>query len=92
MKTIWKFKLEPNGVVEMPAGSEVLCIQTQNNEPHLWAEVDTEAKSVIRRFHVIGTGYPFPWTFEKPSYVGTFQLKITGLVFHVYTDRKEYPR
>jgi len=50
-KTIWKFDLEINGgILEMPKGSEILSMQTQNETLCLWALVDPDAKSKTALF------------------------------------------
>ena len=90
MRTIWKFELKaPACSIEMPAGAAILTVQTQNNRPVLWAEVDPSVKSIKRKFLTVPTGAEFD--IEPAHYVGTFQLHGGVLIFHVYTDRVEYP-
>ena len=87
--TIWKYKLDQTGKIEMPTDAEILCIQVQRGEPHIWALVNPENKLETRKFKVYGTGHPCP---EDPGiYVGTFQLNDielgTGcMVLHVFED------
>lgn len=89
-KTIWKYELRgPRTEIQMPKGSAVLCVQTQYNKPVLWAEVDPEAPPVKRRFLAVPTGGTLYG--DERHYVGTFQIEGGQLVFHVYTDRVEYP-
>lgn len=45
---------------------------------------------IKRRFGMYGTGHTMPGTFAH--YVGTFQMNGGEFVFHVYTDRVEYPK
>lgn len=92
MRTIWKFTLPSmsGATVEMPKGAAVLCVQAQHDVPMLWAEVDTDAPMIRRRFFNYGTGHEMPPTSDPLHYVGTFQMSGGSLVFHVYTDRKEY--
>lgn len=92
---IWKFPLPMvgEGMIEMPRGAAVLTVQTQGNEPMLWApmlwaEVDPKAPKIKRRFVIYGTGHPMQG--EPMSYVATFQMNGGQLAFHVYTDRIEY--
>lgn len=80
--TIWKFELPIDGVVEMPASSEVLCVQTQYGKPCLWVKVNTTAPKVVRQFAIVGTGHQMPMPHGR--YVGTFQLDEGSLVFHVF--------
>ena len=82
MKTIWKYKLDNIGGVEMPKGAEVLCVQVQDNEPCLWALVDPNAAKEIRHFLVVGTGHVIEKQYIK--YVSTFQMHSGILVFHVF--------
>jgi len=86
MKTIWKFVLPVDDVVEfdMPARSFPLKVSAETGEACLWAVVDTEATKENRRFYVVGTGHPMPG--GTLSYVGTFFVPTTGivLVFHVF--------
>lgn len=86
LKTIWKFELETTDVqrIEMPACSEILCIQTQNEKPCIWALVlpsNSEAK-VKRTFEIFGTGHNVPRADRK--YIGTYQLNGGSLVFHCF--------
>ena len=85
MRTVWKFPvpLDDSFDIEMPAGSEILCVQTQRGEPCIWAEVSTEAERKPRSFRLFGTGHSQDidaWV----EYVGTFQVKEGDLVFHIY--------
>lgn len=84
MRTIYKYPLTPKAyqVVEMPKHAKILCVQSQNGTPCLWAEVDTDQSTETRTFYVHGTGH------ELESgvlvYIGTVQLHGGALVFHVY--------
>jgi hypothetical protein len=92
MNTIYKYALrqEELQMIQMPAGARVLTVQVQNNVPCLWAIVDPEEKKMVQRgFAIYGTGYPMRIV-EVVQYVGTFQLCDGSLVFHVFTDGKEY--
>lgn len=44
-------------VIAMPRGAQVLCVQTQNGTPCLWALVTTTAPEVHRKFRTYGTGH-----------------------------------
>lgn len=71
MKTIWKYPLEGfSAEIKMPAESEVLTLQIQNQNPVMWVEVDDTKPLVTRRFKVIGTGQEVP---RNSWYVNTFQ-------------------
>lgn len=85
MKTIWKFALPcvDEAFVSMPVGAQILCVQTQINNPCLWAVVDPDALTKeVRRFNIYGTGHEIEG--EPGTYIGTFQLAGGTLVFHVF--------
>jgi hypothetical protein len=83
MRAIWKYPLSPlqRQEVEMPALSEILCVQEQSNQVQMWAEVETNGSIEKRIFGVFGTGEPMPSNPKR--YIGTVQLG-AFLVFHVY--------
>lgn len=82
MKQVWKWTLYPKSIIEVPVGAKILTIQEQNGEPQIWMLVDPDAPKCKRRFLSYGTGHEMP---DDPGqYVGTFQLKDDGLVFHVF--------
>ena len=83
-RQIWKFELDSDGEIQMPAGANILTVQTQNDKPMIWAIVDPQAPMETKKFTVLGTGW-----FVPPStgvYIGTFQLQGGALVFHVFHD------
>lgn len=92
MKTIWKQQLQAIDVqtVDMPVGSQILCVQAQREQPCIWfinpdsVSADTEQ----RTFRIIGTGHKFDIE-PKDLYIGTFQLHGGDLVFHVFEIIKE---
>ena len=83
MTTIWKFRVDvvDTGVVNMPAGAEVLCVQLQDGVPWVWAKVDDEAPPVARVFHWRGTGHPLR---NVGRYIGTVQQLGGALVLHLF--------
>ena len=87
MKVIWKYPLivSRNQTIRMPEGAQVLCVQMQDDEPHLWAMVDTQAPRTDRTFYTMGTGRELPegslsWHFGH--YIGTYQTP--PYTFHVF--------
>ena len=90
MRTVWKYPLPRTKVsmIEMPAGSSVLAVMVQDLEPVIYCEVDPTASPIRRGFAVFGTGDPIEGR-ESLHYVGTFQIR--AIVYHLYTDRIEYP-
>ena len=82
MFEVWKFSLEPDGIVEMPRDADVLTVQVQHEKPYIWAVVDPGGHKEYRQFICVGTGHPMK---RKPGrYVGTFQLEGETLVFHIF--------
>jgi len=74
--------LEPEAKLSMPEGAKVLSVQVQKEEAQLWALVDSLANKETRHFITYGTGHQIP---DNPgTYIGTFQFKNMGLVFHVF--------
>lgn len=84
MKTIWKFGLALDDIVElaMPRYARLLTVQMQRGIPHLWAVVDTDQPVVKRRFRVFGTGHQMD--LDHSNYIGTFQINGGSLVFHLF--------
>ena len=85
METIWKFKLEVTGkqLIEVPTGAIALSVQTQNNDPCIWALVNPSNPKENRAIEIFGTGNPIRQ--GERSFIGTFQLS-NGLVFHVFEN------
>lgn len=84
MKTIYRYTLEltDKQEVQMPALSNILCVQMQGGKAHIWAQVDSNATKESRLIGIFGTGNPIP---SNPMrYIGTIQIELHGLVFHVY--------
>ena len=88
-KSIWKFELNPsisgNRTFKMPKGSEVLTVQTQNNNPCIWALVNPANEIEDRHFELYGTGHDIhcDMTIHR-AYIGTFQMYGDSLVFHLF--------
>lgn len=85
MRTIWKFPISPADTIEfsMPVGAVILTLQTQYGEPCIWAEVDDQAPTEIRKFRTYGTGHP---VVPGGVHIGSYQLRDGALVFHVYEE------
>ena len=84
MISIWKYDLQTTGkqTIRMPAGAEILTVQTQKGEPRLWARVDTNSPEEDRVIITRGTGHPLSTEAEK--YISTYKLSGDNLVFHVF--------
>ena len=83
MQTIHKYRLPLSGEVEMPAGAQVLSVAAEQDEPCLWALVDTSAPLTRRRFAAIGTGRDAGMT-KYGTYVGVYRLSGERGVYHVF--------
>jgi hypothetical protein len=86
---IWRFKLSGLKMqkIEMPKEASILCVQTKDGEPCLWAEVNPNAPKEDRVIEVFGTGHDIPCDMGiHRRYIGTFQIgsPLGTLVFHVY--------
>lgn len=68
--------------VEMPVDSEILCVQTQDGTPCIWAKVYPEAIKETRTFHIRGTGHTLQG--NEGNYIGTFQLGGGAFVGHLF--------
>lgn len=85
MHTIWKFPVPEHDcfTLELPHRARFLDVQVQHGKPQAWFLLDPEARKVIRRFVVFGTGHPIPEQ-EKLTHLGTFQLFVGELVVHLF--------
>ena len=63
--------------------ARVLCLQTQQGSPYIWALVDPSRNAEPRRFLLSETGQPIN-TGKTLSYVGTFQLEGGAVVNHLF--------
>jgi len=87
-RAIWKFTLAVTDmqVIEMPKGAEILAVDAQDDQPHIWAIVDPASPMEPRGVRVIGTGHPLP---EEPGeHIGTFQLSGGRFVGHAFLCSK----
>ena len=84
MRTIYKYLLivDASQFLSMPTGAEILCVQTQHGEPHLWAVVDTDQPQEEREIIMRGTGHPLNG--QEGRYIGTVQTHGGGLVWHLF--------
>lgn len=90
MNSIWKYKIETTDYqeIEMPIGAQILCVQIQHGEPHIWAIVNTGAEKEKRIFQIYGTGNPFSRFGKNLLYIGTYQIGQGDFVFHVFEDNQ----
>lgn len=86
MRTIYKYPLQLCELqsVEMIEGAQILCLQIQNQNPCIWAYVDSEIKNTKDRIFIThGTGGPMG-NESLDNYIGTYQINGGSLVFHVF--------
>jgi len=85
MMTIWKEVLRPTDVqeIEMPIGSQVLCVREQFETICIWFRCDPSLGRERRRFEMAGTGHPIPVGLGS-TYLGTVSLKGGALILHVF--------
>lgn len=87
MKTIYKYTLtgnKPRRKIYAPI-TKILCVQVQNEEVCLWAEVDTEQEDRVIDVLLVGTGWNLDEVkdiFKYYTYIGTVQQHM--LVWHCY--------
>ena len=81
-KTVWKFTLQWDTVLDLPEGARVLRVNEQEGCVCLWALVDPQAPLEARHFVAFGTGHPIPDNLPL-VFFGTVFLP-GGLVIHVF--------
>lgn len=89
MKTIWKYNLKFENIIElqMPKGAEILTVQQdkKTNRPCLWAMVDSDAEKESRFIELFGTGEKIPTDMGVDRiYIGTYQYQNGAFVGHVF--------
>lgn len=83
MKVIHKYRISDyHWNVGMPAGAEILSVQSQNNEVTIWALVDFGVEPEVREFRLIKTGQEF--SPGNLKFLGTVQLDQSTFVVHVF--------
>lgn len=87
--TIYKYVLGQGGStrvveVELPLAAKLLSVKMQRDKITLWAAVDPEVRKVIRRFWILGTGWPIPKgiALEPLDTV----LDPRGYVWHIFVE------
>lgn len=87
MRAVYKYTIPLDDVVsvELPTGSKILCVQSQRDDPQIWALVDPTfpVEKETRTFRIVGTGHQID-DLECENYIGTFQIRGGSLVFHVF--------
>lgn len=68
----------------LPVGATFLTVQSQNDIPHMWFELDPAAPTEQRTFAALATGEPIYMPASQRKYLGTFQLENGTYVFHLF--------
>lgn len=84
MKKIWKYPLPISGlpVIPMQRGARVLSVDVQHGKAQVWALVDPEAPTELRKFRVVETGHPLEEEIASMRFIGTVLLGF--LVWHIF--------
>jgi len=80
-KTIWKFKVTNDGIIEMPKEAELLYSKGQGRSVYIWAMVTPNNDTEKRMFKIISTGEDIP---EKAEYLSTVMKNSGYKVQHVF--------
>lgn len=83
-RTIFKYPVSQLFDIDIPKDAEILVVQAQRGKPEMWVLLDSDASTIKRKFIMIGTGHPMKDTYNKESYIGTFQMFGGDLVFHLF--------
>ena len=86
MKTVYKQKIETTDwqKIELPKGSQILSIQTQNDDACIWFLCNPkEEEKEVRILEIYGTGHPIKDEYDR-KFIGTYQLYGGSLVFHCF--------
>ena len=89
MFKIFKYPLEVTDTqkLALPAHSEILTVQNQNEQICIWAFVNEEyPQTDVRKIRIIGTGNPVPKEDTFFKYIGTVQMMEGKLVWHVFEE------
>jgi len=85
MKIIFKYQWNVRAeqfTLKIPKGAKILSIQTQQDIPTPWAEVEANNSMEIRKFADYNTGDELP---DNPGeYIGTYCVKNDSIVGHIY--------
>lgn len=91
MKTIYKYQIPTARKfdLDLPDDYKILSVQIQNEEPVMWALIDTENRIKKEYFQLILTGSNIN-NVENLSYIDSFQVsRYDGIfIFHLFKDNK----
>lgn len=93
MTTIYKYPIYPvrSQTVQIPWGAKILSVQVVEDQPVIYALVDSQKTPVPFTIFIFGTGWDLEegntWGSGLPldiHFVGTFQQPEEKLVWHVF--------
>lgn len=87
MKTIYRYVLviEDEQDVNMPFGHRILSVKRHREHPsrlEMWALVDTDTPSTVKKISIRGTGHPMQG--NEGQFIGTVQTHDGMFVWHVF--------
>lgn len=90
MGVVYKYQLvvTDRQKVTMPKDAKVLTIQVQNGTPCIWAMVEPKNPEEEVTIRIHGTGHNISDT-ERLEYIGTFQWRNYGFVFHAFKEKQD---
>ena len=87
-RVIWKYPLKVTDVqdIEIPQGSILISVQSQNEIPCLWVLIyNSDAEKEVIRLRTVGTGNAISDDdFDPRDFLGTYQLNNGSFVGHVF--------
>lgn len=90
MLKIFKYQVpfadEGSFSLDLPEGAKILTVQTQREQPQIWALVDPDKPAETRNFLSFATGSPIRENIENLSYIGTYQERT--YVWHIFETLK----
>ena len=90
MITIYKYPLMSQvNEIEMPLATILSVGLDPSNTPCIWATVDTNSEKEIRRFALIGTGWPLDDFVEKYHMNFLDTIKEGPYMWHVFELKKK---
>lgn len=81
MTKIYKYILNPETSLNLPASAKILHVAAQHDDICLWALVDTTLIPIERHFITLPTGATVP---DNAQHLGTSLLYDDTLVFHTF--------
>lgn len=86
-RVIYKYPIAPDASIPMPQGARILSVAVQRNQPCIWALVDPQAPTEMRRFRTVATGMQFcP---DELTFIGTFHGVEGWMVFHLFEVKEQ---